>query len=241
MTDEVALDTEVTPPQEENVPQNDSQEKMLPVSRVEELVKKAKLKGRDSMQAELEALKAENTALKSGQMGGMAAAPAAVDHNAIAAQVMQSVQEQMQKAAMERAKADQEAEGQRVANSFKSKMSTGGSQIEDFDTVMSDFNPGAFPNLVYLAERLDNVPAVMYELKKNPMKLASIALMSERDPQAAIGMLNDLSTSIKANQQAKADAGNDTTPPPITRLSSSNTGQDTGKKTVRDWKKIYRR
>ena len=103
MTEDVAVDKDMgsEPPIEASA--DDSAEKMLPVSRVEELVKKAKLKGRDSMQAELDALKAENAQLKNGgSMGGMAIS-APVDPESIKQQVLKDLQEQMQQANQQRA------------------------------------------------------------------------------------------------------------------------------------------
>lgn len=237
MTDEVALDKEVGSSSEEAGTAAEP-EKTLPVSRVEELVKKAKLKGRDSMQAELDALKAENAQLKSGgSMGGMAVP--AVDTEAIKQQIMNDLTQQMQKAKEQRAQEDMEKEAKKIADAYHAKMASGKESFEDFDEVMADFNPAAFPNLVYLASQVDNTPAVMYELMKNPSKWATITLLSERDPQAAQNMIRRVSASIVANQQAKADEKN--VEPPLSRMSSSPTGQDSGKpNSVRDFKRMFR-
>lgn len=239
MTEEVAIDKEVgSAPPIEPSSQDDLAEKMLPVSRVEELVKKAKLKGRDSMQAELDALKAENAQLKTGgSMGGMAVA-APVDPESIKQQILQDLQKQMQAANEQRAHQELMAEADRIKHSYESKMSSGKDTYEDFDTVMSDFNPAAFPNLVYLANQVDNTPAVMYELMKNPSKWATLAVLSERDPNAAQNMISKISASIKANEQAKADEK--IVPAPLGRMSSSTTGQDDGTKSVRDFKSMFR-
>lgn len=243
MTDEVALDSEVTsnPNATPDQTQESQAEEMLPKSRVEELVKKAKLKGRDQMQAELDALKAENEALKTnGQMGGMKAAPeaaASVDVNSITNQVMQSFQQKMQQESEARAQQELQAEATRIAESYKSKMAGGKDAYHDFDDVMADFNPQAFPNLVLLADQVDNTQDVMYELMQNPGKFGTLAVMSEKDPAAAQRMIARVSQSIKANTQAKAEQKD--VPAPISRLSSSKTGQDSGKLTVRDYKKMY--
>ncbi len=240
MTEEVAVDKDMgsEPPIETSIDESSEAEKMLPVSRVEELVKKAKLKGRDSMQAELDALKAENAQLKNGgSMGGMAVS-APVDPEAIKQQVLNDLREQMQQANTQRAQEELEKEANRIADSYKAKMSSGKDAYEDFDTVMSDFNPAAFPNLVYLANQVDNTPAVMYELMKNPSKWATLAVLSERDPNAAQNMISKISASIKANEQAKAEEKN--APDPLSRMSSSTTGQDNGTLSMRDLKAKYR-
>jgi FtsZ-binding cell division protein ZapB len=238
MTEEVAIDKDMGSDPAIDSSAEDSQEKMLPVSRVEELVKKAKLKGRDQMQAELDALKAENAQLKTGgSMGGMAV-HTPVDPEAIKQQVLADLREQMQQANTQRAQEELEREANKIADAYKAKMSTGKDTYEDFDTVMSDFNPAAFPNLVYLANQVDNTPAVMYELMKNPSKWATLAVLSERDPNAAQNMISKISASIKANEQAKADEKN--VPAPLGRMSPSTTGQDNGTKSVRDFKAMFR-
>lgn len=235
MTDEIALDTEIESDQIQ--PEKVDDEESLPKSRVEELVKKAKLKGRNSMQAELEALKAENAALKSGgSMGGMAVP---VDPEVIKQQILADLQSQFQQASEQRAHEEMEREAKKVVDTYRAKMSTGKESFEDFDQVMDDFNPEAFPNLVYLASKMENTPAVMYELMKNPSKWATVAVLSERDPKAAQNMLTRISESIKANQQAKAEEKD--VPPPLGRLSSAPTGQDAGKPaSVRDYKAMFR-
>jgi len=232
MTDEVALDTEVASDPNEN------QEKTLPISRVEELVKKAKLKGRDSMQAELDALKSENEKLKnnSGSMGGM---PIPVDKEALKQEVLNDLRQQFQEANEKRAQEEMDKEAKKIADTYRSRMSAGKEEYEDFDEVMADFNPASFPNLVLLASQVDNTPAVMYELVKNPSKWATLAILSDRDPHAAQNMINKISSSIKANQQAKASEKE--VPSPLGRLSSSTTGQDGGEPSLRDFKRMYRR
>jgi hypothetical protein len=235
MTDDVALDKEVVSSSEEA--EAAQPEKTLPVSRVEELVKKAKLKGRDSMQAELDALKAENANLKTstGSMGGM---QIPVDKEALKQEVLNDLKQQFQKEHERRAQEEMEKEAKKIADSYHARMSSGKETFEDFDEVMADFNPAAFPNLVFLAQQVDNTPAVMYELMKNPSKWATIAVLSERDPQAAQNMINKVSASIKANDQAKAEEK--TAPPPLSRMSSSPTGQDSGKPSLRDFKAKYK-
>ena len=236
MTEEVALDKEVSP-DPVDAADAESSEKMLPVSRVEELVKKAKLKGRDSMQAELDALKAENAQLKNnGSMGGVALPT--IDPEAIKQQIMDDLRQQMQTANEQRAQEELNNEAKKIAETYHNRMSAGKQDYEDFDDVMADFNPAAFPNLVYLASQVDNTPAVMYELMKNPSKWATIAVLSERDPNAAQNMISKLSSSIKANQQAKASEQD--VAPPLSRLSSSTSGQDTGERSIRDLKKMFR-
>jgi len=212
-------------------------EKMIPASRVEELVKKAKLKGRDQVQEELESVRAENASLKqnAGSMGGMSA-PVNVDE--IRKLIMSDLEQKFQESNKARAEKEMNDEAKKIADEYHSKMRTGKDTYEDFDDIMADFDPSAFPNMVFLANKMENTPAVMYELMKNPNKWATIAVLSERDPKAAQKMIASISSSIIANNQAK-DNEQDIAPP-LNRLSSSITGQDNGKPTLRDFKDKYR-
>lgn len=235
MTEE-ALDTEISSSPETNPEMEMEQEKMIPVSRVEELIKKAKLKGRDHLQQEMDAVRAENENLKQqASMGGM---PVPLDEKAITDKIMADLNQRFQQANETRAHEELQREATRVADEYKAKMNEGNKSYSDFDDVMSDFNPEAFPNLVYLANQVDNTPQVMYELMKNPSKWATVAVLSERDPRAAQNMLTRISTSIKANEQAKALEKD--VPPPLTRLSSSTAGQDSGKLTLNDMKRKFK-
>jgi hypothetical protein len=114
-------------------------------------------------------------------------------------------------------------------------MGQGKDRYSDFDEVMTDFEPTAFPQVALLAAHLENTPDVMYELAKNPNKLVQINTLAERSPKMAERMLKELSDSIIKNQEA---VENTVLPKaPLSRLKSSTTvGADTGKMTVRDFK-----
>lgn len=217
----------------------DIAEKMIPASRVEELIKKAKLKGRDAMQDELEAVRRENEELKQkasgGSMGGMALP---VDTESIRKQVYNDLVSQLQSQQEAQVQADLQKEAERLASDYHQKMKGGKENFPDFEEVMADFNPAAFPQLVYLATTTDNTAAVMYELQKNPQKLATLAVLSERDPKAAQSMINKLSASIKSNEQAKASEQNINAP--LNRMQPSPTGQDKGGLEIADFKRMFK-
>ena len=125
MTDEV-IDSEA-PVSDPAILENE-QEEMLPKSRVEELVKKAKLKGRDGMQAELDAIRAENEALKqkAGSMGGMAVP---VDPEAIKQQILGELKQQFQQANEAQAQQELDDQAKRIAQEYRSKMKSGAEKI----------------------------------------------------------------------------------------------------------------
>jgi hypothetical protein len=233
--EEEVLAKEVAPDPIESPESETITEKMIPVSRVEELIKKAKLKGRDHMQPELDALRAENDALKQGSMGGMSVP---VNPDQIKQQILDDLKQQFQEAAEARANEEMTREAERIAKEYRGKMEAAKPSYEDFDTVMADFNPSAFPNLVYLANQVDNTPGVMMEIMRNPSKWATLAVLSEKDPNAAKNMIGRISASIKANELAKTQEKD--IAPPLNRLSSSTAGQDNGIPSLNDLKRKYR-
>lgn len=237
MDDEVVLADESAPEIQAPEVVQEQQEKMIPASRVEELIKKAKLKGRDAMQDELEALRAENSQLKSGggSMGGMAAP---IDVDALRKEILGDFRNQLQQDEETRVQAELEKEAQKMADDYRARMSSGKDYHEDFEEIMADFNPSAFPNLVYLATQTENTPSVMYELMKNPSKLATIAVLSTQDPKLAQRQINQLSASIKANEQAKA--AEKEVQSPLSRMQSSPAGRDNGDTSIADYKRMFR-
>jgi len=237
MDDEVVLADESAPEIQAPEVVQEQQEKMIPASRVEELIKKAKLKGRDAMQDELEALRAENSQLKSGggSMGGMAAP---IDVDALRKEILGDFRNQLQQDEETRVQAELEKEAQKMADDYRARMSSGKDYHEDFEEIMADFNPSAFPNLVYLATQTENTPSVMYELMKNPSKLATIAVLSTQDPKLAQRQINQLSASIKANEQAKA--AEKEVQSPLSHMQSSPAGRDNGDTSIADYKRMFR-
>ena len=238
---ELVTDTEIKsdPVELPTSHEDDSLEDMIPKSRAELLIKKAKLKGKEQMQSELDALKAENENLKSkaGTMGGMAAG---VSVEEVEQRVMANLRQQFQENAEARAQEELQKQAEQISNSYKAKMQAGKASYDDFDEVTADFKPENFPNLVWLVDKMDNAHDIMYELMSNPNKLATVVVMSERDPHAALNMLTKISTSIKTNQAAKAQEKD--VQPPLGRLTSSSqtTGQDTGELSMRDMKRMFK-
>lgn len=219
------------------------EEKMLPASRVQELIKKAKLKGRDDMMEQLAALQQENERLKSSGQPSMGGMTPQVDPDALRKQVLEDLRAQMQSEKEAQAQEQLRSEAEKLAQDFHVKMKSGSEHFEDFNDIMAEFDPSAFPQLVYLANATDNTAAVMYELAKNPSKLATAAVLSERDPRAAQNMINRLSASIRANEEAKAQEAKAQVNAPLNRLQPSPVGQDSRSVhdySVRDFKSMFR-
>lgn len=220
---------------------NSPPDKMLPASLVNKLIKKAKYKGERKMQEQLEAAKQQIEQLQA-QQGQQAPvqqqAPQpqgqSVDAEAIQQQVMQLLQKKSQEEEAKRQQEQLEKEVNEVAQQYFGKMAQGKELYEDFEAVTAEFDPAAFPQLVFLANQSDNTAAIIYELQKNPAKLAQLAFLVEKSPQMARNELAKLSQSIKTNEEAKRTVQQ--AQDPLNRLKPSPVGTDNGMKTVRDYK-----
>ncbi len=215
-------------------------EKMLPVSRVNELVKKAKRDKERQMQEQLDAAKAQIQELQAQQPQAQAApeqqqsAPQGIDPQMLQSHVMQLIEQKQKEDEQKRYAEQLEKEVNDVANQYFGKMAQGKDLYEDFESMTADFNPAEFPQLVFLANQMDNTPAIIYELRKNPGKLADLATLVERSPNLARSELGKLSESIKRNAEAKQNLQE--AQDPLNRLKPSPVGTDNGTKNVRDYK-----
>lgn len=231
--EQVLENTEAPPP-----------EKMLPASRVNQLVQQAKRDGARKMQEQLDAAKQQIEQLQAQQEQQQAPSPQqqapqqqqapGIDAQQIQQQVMQMMQQQQQEAEQKRHQEQLEQEVNQVAQQYFGKMAQGKDLFEDFEAMTADFNPAEFPQLVFMANQMDNTPAIIYELRKNPGKLADLAVLVEKSPGMARNELAKLSESIKRNDDAKR--GLQEAQDPLNRLKPSPVGTDNGTKSVRDFK-----
>jgi vacuolar-type H+-ATPase subunit I/STV1 len=183
--EQVSQDAETSPP-----------EKMLPASQVNELIKKAKRKGEQKMQEQLDAAKqqieqlqtqqaqqqVQNTAQTGSPQQPQQGQQQGVDTQQVMQQVMQQLQQKQQEDEQKRHQEEIEQEVNQVAQQYFGKMAQGKDMFEDFEAITADFNPAEFPQLVFLANQMDNTAAIIYELRKNPGKLADLAVWVEKSP-----------------------------------------------------------
>lgn len=225
-------------------------EKMLPASQVNELIKKAKRKGEQKMQEQLDAAKQQIEQLQAQQaqqqvenvaQSGSPQPPQqqqgqqqGADAQQVIQLVMQQLQQQKQEEEQKRHQEQIEQEVNQVAQQYFGKMAQGKDMFEDFEAITADFNPAEFPQLVFLANQMDNTPAIIYELRKNPGKLADLAVLVEKSPNMARSEIAKLSESIKRNDEAKRNLQEPQNP--LNRLKPSPVGTDNGQKTIRDFK-----
>lgn len=234
-------DTNVADDSGIQTPETSQPEKMLTASQVNELVKRAKRKGEQKMQEQLQAAQQEIEQLKAQaqqptpvEAQQQQQQQSAVDVQAIQEQVLKGIQQKMQEEAQRREQEQLEKEVNEVAQQFFGKMAQGKEAFEDFEAVTANFDPAAFPQIVFLATQSDNTAQIIYELQKNPAKLAQLAVWAEKSPQMLQSEMAKLSQSIKVNEEAKRTATQ--AQDPLSRLKPSPVGTDSGLKTVRDFK-----
>lgn len=131
----------------------------------------------------------------------------------------------------------QEQEAQRIATDFFTKLEAGKGKFNDFDKVIKEVEFAAIPNIVHLANQVDNTAEVMYELANNPAKIASIHQLVSISPKLALSEMMRLSQSIKDNEQA---ANYRSPNEPLSQLRPSNTSTGNGALTVSDFRKKYK-
>ncbi len=211
-------------------------EKTLTQSQVNDIVKREKAMAADRARKEYEALQMQQNSQPMA-MGGMPQENMGDIENKVFNRILEhakKLEEDEQKRALDEQRAQQQAALESDAKRYLVKVATGKDKFSDFDEVMKDFDAGAFPQLALLAGELDNTADIMYELSKNPDKIARLDYLANRSPALARKELDKLANSITQNEQALED--NVTTNAPLSRLKSSTVGADNGKMGLKDYK-----
>lgn len=238
MTDENIADVTL---EQSQVPEQQlsAAEKMLPQSQVNKIVSRevheAREKASRAHMAEIERLREQlanqSPAVAPGvsSMGGM--------YQLSPDQIKQMIAEQTQRTLQ--AHRDEQIEQMRreysdkVANEFVQKMELGKHKYPDFDKVVGEVDFRQFPEIVHLTHNLDNAADVVYDLMKNPQKVSTVSGLANRSELLARRSIQELSDSIKLNQQAtKSPSASE----PLSQLSPSNIGVDDGSMSVSDYR-----
>jgi hypothetical protein len=210
----------VVPPQAQGVPE----EKVLKQSEVNELL--VRLKHEAYEKGKLDAL-AQNTQMPRSetpqQMGGM---PQITDDH-----IRSLISDEAQK------KADMAGVQQTLSN-FVDQMGSGKDKYSDFDeTVAKLGNLQHIPHIVKMAADTGIAGDVMFELGRNPGKVASLTTLAYINPHLAEQEMKKLVDSIKANEQGSQEPS---AREPLSHAKPSTVGTDSGQTTVRDLRKKYR-
>ena len=211
-----------------NNPEAVEQPKLLTQEQVNKIVAHEKSRAAESARREAEErYQREIEALNAKQMQRNAEVPRDVDADAIYQQIQERFNKEMQERQLK-------SQMEQVANNYLQKVSQGKANYQDFDDVTRDFDPTQFPQLTFLLSGIENAGDVLYDLAKNPSKLAQIDYMAQRSPKMAQSQLQSLSKSIADNKQAQVDAKGQNIAEPLDRLQPSRVAGSNGKMSVRD-------
>lgn len=197
----------------------DAGEKLLKQSEVNDLV------GRIKHEAYSKGMRDAQGSLQSqsqgGNLGGM---PQLTDE-----QVRQIISEEAQKQNHIQA-------AQSLLSNFGQQMTTGKGKYPDFDETVSNLGSlQNIPHVVQMATDTGIAGDVMYELGKNPSKVATLTTLSYVNPHLAKVEMDKLAQSIKMNESAaKAQQADE----PLDQIKPSSVGTDNGSNAVRDLRRM---
>lgn len=186
--------------------------------------------GRKAALAELQLTQAQNQQ----QTPAPAATPQAIPQNSLPIGNMH--QGGMSEEAMRRmldeeftrrtAEHQQKSAWENTKNSFVSKVAPEAQKDPSFyKDVIEPLDLDNNPHLVTLTAHLDDPVSVLRELKANPEKIAGFTSLARTHPHLALSKMQDLSNSIKANQQALQQAHPNE---PLSQLKPSTVTADNG-------------
>jgi hypothetical protein len=195
---------------------------------VNKMIGREKMSARDAGRREAEAqYQKELEALRGSQQQRNAEVPRDIDANAIYQQVQEKWNAEMQERQMKE-------HMQVVANKHLQNVEKAKMKYQDFSDVVKNFDASKFPQLTYLVANMEGGDEILYDLSKNPDKIAQLSYTAERDPELAQTILLKLSKSILNNKQAIAEAQEQNVNEPLDRITPSRIAGNNGKMGIRD-------
>jgi hypothetical protein len=204
-------DQNIAPPVTPIPAQEVQPEKVLKQSEVNELV------GRIKHEAYSKGLRDAQQQAPTQSMGGM---PQITED-----QVRQMI-------ADEAHKQTQLAAAQQTLSNFANQWDAGKKKYSDFDeTVAKLGNLQNMPHIVKMATDTGIAGDIMFELGRNPGKVASLTTLAYINPQLAEEEMKKLANSIKTNEQGSHAPQIEA---PLSQVKPSTVGKDNGSNAVRD-------
>jgi len=205
-------------------------EKMLTQSHVNEIVKAAKYEARNKgieegrSQYQQPAAEPSQTPAPNLDMGNL---------RQVAREEAQSYFNQL----VEQHTYDQNMhEGKRMAGDFEGRIKASAEKYPDLWNKVESLGLKNFEPVVIGALGHENTSDIMHELlEENPLKLAGLLTLYDKNPGYAKEQMQNLSNSMKLNNAAQ----NVQRPQePLSQIKTSNAGiQDDGNRTVQDWQR----
>ncbi len=216
----------------EQAPVVHSQEKMIPQSRVEEIVRDRINQKESRLRQEHEAERARwNTQSAPQQNVGMGGTPhISPDH--IQRMVEEATKQHQESLTREWLSHQSQQETKRVVDSFIGKVQNANEKYADFNDKVSQLQLDKLPDIVKLAANVENTADVVYDLANNPGKMGNILSLANNPDTyhlAEIAMRR-LSDSIQQNESSKNVRH---APDPLNPIKPSLSGTDNGSSGVR--------
>lgn len=167
-------------------------------------------------------------------VGGM---PQNFDQDQFMSQMREMVMQDLHKQVEEQEKREREAHAQKEYELFLNKMKDGKERYSDFDETIKDFDVNSWPDVAALAHEFENTSDIIYDLTKNPRKLADLdSYLRRGDRKLAKQQMGLLSDSIADNIKAKEEQV--AVREPLNRLKSSpGAGAHSGQMGLKDFKR----
>lgn len=232
MIDE-GLDGSVAQPMDQQIVEESPavQEKMIPASQVNAIVQRRIHETAEKTKREM----SQQMQSQQQQMPPMQQQQSSYDPNNLQSMIDERIAQQAEEYRKQAENDMQKQHAQQAAQEFDSKLQLGKEKYADFETVVKYEDMLNYPDIVRLANLVDNTSDVMYELMSNPIKMGSLAVIAGRSPQMAAKEMQKLSESIKRNEQAMSQKSPSA---PLPTIKSSNASGDNGRPaSVRDFKR----
>lgn len=230
----MTMDTVIGSAQAAPSVQQEQQEKLLPQSQVNEIVKRAKEQAVEQYK-KLYSEQPEYAQQKYGDPAPAFAQKPSFDeshYRKIAAEEAQRMRDEIFNQAQKR---QQEEYAQNIVQKFVQKIEPAKSAYEDFDKVTGDLNLQPFPHVVQiLAENIDNSGDLLYELGKDRLKLVQLEGLAERSRNDAIVHAQRLANAMKEHREANQSQAKNPKEPLSKLLPQVNGGATN----TMDWKEL---
>lgn len=155
--------------------------------------------------------------------------------------VRQLMTQEIEKATHVAKKQAEEDQNKAVLNQLYSevlqKVEASSANYDDYDEVTSILDASKIPHIIAYANASDNTGDILYELAKNPSKIASLHTLHMQDPRLAASEMKRLSDSIKDNQRARNPVHS--VNPPLDQLKASTRSQGDAPPTFEELRRKY--
>jgi hypothetical protein len=243
--------TDVSGVVENTVVSSESVDNGLPKSNEEldRLIAAKKLGERDRIkremeakhQAEIEKLKAEYEAKQAKSKPTASPeqeSPIGVSQEEMDRRINDRIQEDIERRRAEAEKAEYERQMQNVADTYFEKLKKHGEKNSDFAEMVGEVDHTQFPKLVHAIHGFDNMGEMMEQLINDPRRLEKIVSQLNYTPKAALKALNELSGSLKENEQAVNEY--EAIPPPLSEPKPSHIGAGSGMTQLEQLKRKFK-